>query len=443
MSRASILATTAIAVLGTTSLVPVDASARTATSYTHRSAAVVRNVSVSRPVATARPMVRPMTVASTSHIANMTRLSHVHATNAVGGLNNVRSIATPGVGGVSNVRNVATNGVASNVQSFKGRDVLRATATAPTPSTAQQITDLMNKSAANKTAAQNTIGLVNNINKGADAAAAEAQRQRNIADAALVLGNKNPGNAQSEFKRGLEASQKAVELDQRAAELRADAAARLKTVPGLLRLSGIEARMANRLANGGGTDGATTTTGGTTTGGTTTGGTTTGGTNTTPGTNGTCDPIACRPLTGPVTGGGTNNPNVPNGPIMTGPFGPKGPVIVIRPPVRLPVFPSSGGSVFQTASGPTIPQGQVSSLPPPTPAPQQVAPQASNCLQKSYLQSGFVMFNDICTNERAVNSTTTQVASAANCLTKQNPQSGGVLFQDTCTGEWAQNAAAR
>jgi hypothetical protein len=144
-----------------------------------------------------------------------------------------------------------------------------------------------------------------------------------------------------------------------------------------------------------------------------------------------------------VTGGGTNNPNVPNGPIMTGPFGPKGPVIVIRPPVRLPVFPSSGGSVFQTASGPTIPQGQVSSLPPPTPAPQQVAPQASICLQKSYLQSGFVMFNDVCTNERAVNSTTTQVASAANCLTKQNPQSGGVLFQDTCTGEWAQNAAAR
>jgi hypothetical protein len=109
------------------------------------------------------------------------------------------------------------------------------------------------------------------------------------------------------------------------------------------------------------------------------------------------------------------------------------------------VIASSGGSVFQTASGPTIPQGQVLS----PPVQQQVVPQQvaqasnSNCLQKSYLQSGFVMFNDICTNERAVNSTTTQVASAPNCLTKQNPQSGGVLFQDTCTGEWATNSAAR
>jgi hypothetical protein len=150
-----------------------------------------------------------------------------------------------------------------------------------------------------------------------------------------------------------------------------------------------------------------------------------------------------------MTVGVTTDPNVPNGPngpIMTGPFGPKGPVIVIRPPViRAPVFASSGGSVFQTASGPTIPQGQaVSSLPRPTPAPQQVASASnSNCLQKSYLQTGFVMFNDVCTNERAVNSTTTQVASAANCLTKQNPQSGGVLFQDVCTGEWASNSGAR
>ena len=111
-----------------------------------------------------------------------------------------------------------------------------------------------------------------------------------------------------------------------------------------------------------------------------------------------------------------------------------------------PALPSIGPAVQ------TMPQGPVAPMTPPAPevagpgpvssaaSPQQASlAAASGCLRKKYLQPGFVMFGDVCTHERAVNSTTTQVASNANCLTKENRQNGVVLFRDLCSGEWAMN----
>src|SRR5262245_45575940 len=106
MSRTSILATTAIAVLGTTSLIPVDAMAATATSYAPRSAVAVRGVAVSRPVAVVRPIVQRQPQVNA---ANAARLPQVNATNVV------RPNATTGVAAnVRNVANNATTGVANN-----------------------------------------------------------------------------------------------------------------------------------------------------------------------------------------------------------------------------------------------------------------------------------------------------------------------------------------
>ena len=70
-------------------------------------------------------------------------------------------------------------------------------------------------------------------------------------------------------------------------------------------------------------------------------------------------------------------------------------------------------------------------------------PATPSCLTKEYLETGVVLFRDVCTKEWAVNSTSvsSQVASAAGrlCLTKQYLRTDVVLFQDTCTNEWAMN----
>ncbi len=73
------------------------------------------------------------------------------------------------------------------------------------------------------------------------------------------------------------------------------------------------------------------------------------------------------------------------------------------------------------------------------PSAQTVAA-APSCLTKEYLQSGVVLFRDVCTKEWAMNSTTL-TAQPVNraCLVKEYPQSGVVLFKDTCTNEWARN----
>ena len=68
---------------------------------------------------------------------------------------------------------------------------------------------------------------------------------------------------------------------------------------------------------------------------------------------------------------------------------------------------------------------------------------AATCLTKEYLETGAVMFRDVCTKEWAINSTDVakKVAPAPQaCLTKDsNTDSGVVTFRDTCTKEWAMN----
>jgi hypothetical protein len=72
-----------------------------------------------------------------------------------------------------------------------------------------------------------------------------------------------------------------------------------------------------------------------------------------------------------------------------------------------------------------------------------VEPATPSCLTKEYLETGVVLFRDVCTKEWAINSTsvTSQVVSAAgrSCLIKQYLQTNVVLFKDTCTNEWAMN----
>jgi hypothetical protein len=97
------------------------------------------------------------------------------------------------------------------------------------------------------------------------------------------------------------------------------------------------------------------------------------------------------------------------------------------------------GPMAQMPAPPQVaPVSPVLPAPAPQLAPTMPTPQpvSSGCLRKKYLQPGFVMFGDVCTHERAVNSTTTQVTSNANCLTKENSQDG-IVFKDVCTGEWA------
>ena len=70
-------------------------------------------------------------------------------------------------------------------------------------------------------------------------------------------------------------------------------------------------------------------------------------------------------------------------------------------------------------------------------------PATPSCLTKEYLETGVVLFRDVCTKEWAMNSTSvsSQVGAAAGrlCLTKQYLRTDVVLFQDTCTNEWAMN----
>ena len=67
----------------------------------------------------------------------------------------------------------------------------------------------------------------------------------------------------------------------------------------------------------------------------------------------------------------------------------------------------------------------------------------ATCLTKEYLQTGVVLFKDVCTPEWAMNSTTVTrpvtSATARDCLTKEN-LANGVLFRDVCTNEWAMNS---
>jgi hypothetical protein len=74
----------------------------------------------------------------------------------------------------------------------------------------------------------------------------------------------------------------------------------------------------------------------------------------------------------------------------------------------------------------------------------------ATCLTKEYLDTGAVLFKDVCTQEWAMNSTNVSNKLSAvgrSCLTKDNAQDGVILFKDVCTQEWAMNtveqAAAR
>ena len=66
----------------------------------------------------------------------------------------------------------------------------------------------------------------------------------------------------------------------------------------------------------------------------------------------------------------------------------------------------------------------------------------TTCLTKEYLDTGAVLFKDVCTQEWAMNSTNVSGKVSAvgrSCLTKDNAQDGVILFKDVCTHEWAMN----
>lgn len=74
----------------------------------------------------------------------------------------------------------------------------------------------------------------------------------------------------------------------------------------------------------------------------------------------------------------------------------------------------------------------------------------TTCLTKEYLDTGAVLFKDVCTQEWAMNSTNVSTKLSAvgrSCLTKDTAQDGVIVFKDVCTQEWAMNtveqAAAR
>lgn len=80
--------------------------------------------------------------------------------------------------------------------------------------------------------------------------------------------------------------------------------------------------------------------------------------------------------------------------------------------------------------------GAATVAPVSTPAP------AATCLTKEYLDTGAVLFKDVCTQEWAMNSTNVSNKLSAvgrSCLTKDNPQNGVIMFKDVCTQEWAMN----
>lgn len=66
----------------------------------------------------------------------------------------------------------------------------------------------------------------------------------------------------------------------------------------------------------------------------------------------------------------------------------------------------------------------------------------TTCLTKEYLDTGAVLFKDVCTQEWAMNSTSVSNKLSAvgrSCLIKDNAQDGVIMFKDVCTQEWAMN----
>jgi hypothetical protein len=66
----------------------------------------------------------------------------------------------------------------------------------------------------------------------------------------------------------------------------------------------------------------------------------------------------------------------------------------------------------------------------------------STCLTKEYLDTGAVLFKDVCTQEWAMNSTNVSNKLSAvgrSCLIKDSAQDGVIMFKDVCTQEWAMN----
>jgi hypothetical protein len=76
------------------------------------------------------------------------------------------------------------------------------------------------------------------------------------------------------------------------------------------------------------------------------------------------------------------------------------------------------------------------------PASTPATAATSTCLTKEYLDTGAVLFKDVCTQEWAMNSTNVSNKLSGvgrSCLTKDNAQDGVILFKDVCTQEWAMN----
>jgi hypothetical protein len=66
----------------------------------------------------------------------------------------------------------------------------------------------------------------------------------------------------------------------------------------------------------------------------------------------------------------------------------------------------------------------------------------TTCLTKEYLDTGAVLFKDVCTQEWAMNSTNVSNKLSAvgrSCLLKDTAQDGIIMFKDVCTQEWAMN----
>jgi hypothetical protein len=58
------------------------------------------------------------------------------------------------------------------------------------------------------------------------------------------------------------------------------------------------------------------------------------------------------------------------------------------------------------------------------------------------VNTGAVLFKDVCTQEWAMNSTNVSNKLSAvgrSCLIKDNAQDGVIMFKDVCTQEWAMN----
>jgi len=76
-----------------------------------------------------------------------------------------------------------------------------------------------------------------------------------------------------------------------------------------------------------------------------------------------------------------------------------------------------------------------------------VPPATAPCLTKEYLQTGLVLFRDICSKEWAVSATSVEkpvtTTTARRCLTKENLANDTILFKDVCTGEMAMNPPAK